>query len=48
MSYTCRFIQFGTKQTRVPGYEKDLVLDDAMYPAPTYQNLYDTTASLWK
>lgn len=47
MSYTCRFLQFGTKQTRVPGYETDLVLDDAMYPAPTYQNLYDKTATLW-
>lgn len=47
MSYTCRFLQFGTKQTRVPGYEMDLVLDNSMYPAPIHQKLIDSADDIW-
>ncbi|MBN1647856.1 MAG: hypothetical protein JW874_07475 [Spirochaetales bacterium] len=42
MSYTCQYLQFGSNQNRVPGYEEDLSLNN-MPNAPIPMNLVDSS-----
>lgn len=44
MSYTCQYLKFGSNETRVPGYEEDLLLSNTPY-APIPKKLVEPDPS---